>query len=445
MPRRAHLPIHPRPVPSVLRVTGALLATLLGTILALGQPGAAFAQGRPPAAAAATEATGPQFSKPFAKNLTKANELLQKDAYDELLALLDKTDGMANKTPGDQFFIDYFRAQGLAKQNRLAEALPYYEKVIASDQVPPERLANEIALVARIAGGIEPRDWAKAASYGSRYLEVAGNDRDMLELVTIAHYQAGQPDRCDQALKYGEQAFAAASQSGEKPAEGVLQILQRCAESKGDAAGNVRYATELVRNYPKQDYWGTAVTMLLRGAEKSDAQTLEVLRLVLALDLMGTAGGYLQLAQLARDAGLPGEAEAAISKGLKSGVFTNAADKTRGNELLADATAAAALDRKELPSLEAEARAAKTGDADVLLGEAFLSYGQADKAIEAVKRGLGKGVKNTDEANLLLGKAYVRANQGAEAGAAFAKVAGGQYGQLASLWAILATTGVPTE
>jgi tetratricopeptide (TPR) repeat protein len=405
-------------------------------------PQAVMAQGKPPEAAA--EPAGPQVSKPFGKNLSKANELLQKQSYEEALELLDKTDVMANKTPGDQFYIDYFRAQSLAKLNRLTEAVPYYEKVIASGLVPEERLLNELNLVARIAGGVDPRDWAKAADYGGRVLAIKGDELEMLELVTIAHYQAGRPDRCEQSLTYGARALEAARAAGKKPAEGVLQIMQRCADSAGDTAGSIRYATELVRNYPKQDYWGTAATLMLRDAEKSDAKTLEVLRMVLALDLMGTAGGYIQLAQLASDAGLPGEAESAIRAGLAAGVFGNPADKARGDRLLAEASAAAVLDRKELPSLEAEARKATTGDSDLLLAEAFLSYGETGKAVEAAQRGLSKGVKNASEANLLLGRALFAAGKGSEAAAAFGKVTG-DYGNLAALWAILANEGVPTE
>jgi tetratricopeptide (TPR) repeat protein len=419
-----------------------LAAAPLGVV-----PMAALAQGKPPAAAAAAaaEPAGPQVSKPFGKNLAKANELLQKQSYQEVLDLLDKTDAMANKTPGDQFYIDYFRAQSLARLDRLAEAVPYYEKVIGSGLVPEDRLLNELGLIARVAATLKPQDWAKAADYGSRYLALKGDDRVMLEVVTIAHYQAGRPDRCEQALKYGTGALEAARVAQEKPAEGVLQIVQRCADSSGDAAGSIRYATELVRNYPKQDYWGTAATLMLRDAEKSDAKTLEVLRMVLALDLMGTAGGYIQLAQLASDAGLPGEAESAIRAGLASGTFGNPADKARGDKLLAEATAAAALDRKELPGLEAEARKAATGDSDLLVAEAFLSYGDTDKAVEAARRGIGKGVKNANDANLLLGKALFAAGQGTEAAAAFGKVTGGDYQNLAALWAILATEGAPTE
>ena len=70
---------------------------------------------------------------------------------------------------------------------------------------------------------------------------------------------------------------------------------------------------------------------------------------------------------------------------------------------------AVTLDKSTLDKQDASARAKPTGDSDVKLGAAYLSYGENDKAIEAIKRGIGKGgVKNPDEAGLLLGIAYLR-------------------------------------
>ena len=68
-------------------------------------------------------------------------------------------------------------------------------------------------------------------------------------------------------------------------------------------------------------------------------------------------------------------------------------------------------------------RAKTTGDSDVKLGAAYLSYGMNDKAIEALTRGIGKGgVKDPDEAGMLLGIAYLRTGKKDEAGKAFATV-----------------------
>ena len=81
------------------------------------------------------------------------------------------------------------------------------------------------------------------------------------------------------------------------------------------------------------------------------------------------------------------------------------------------------LDKSTLDKQDASARAKPTGDSDVKLGAAYLSYGENDKAIEAIQRGLGKGgVKNPDEANLLLGIAYLRSSNKPEATKAFQAV-----------------------
>jgi tetratricopeptide (TPR) repeat protein len=81
------------------------------------------------------------------------------------------------------------------------------------------------------------------------------------------------------------------------------------------------------------------------------------------------------------------------------------------------------LDKSTLDKQDASARAKPTGEADVKLGAAYLSYGLNDKAAEALQRGLGKGsVKNPDEAGILLGIAYLRMNNKEEAVKAFQTV-----------------------
>jgi hypothetical protein len=81
------------------------------------------------------------------------------------------------------------------------------------------------------------------------------------------------------------------------------------------------------------------------------------------------------------------------------------------------------LDKSTLEKQDAAARAKPTGDSDVKLGAAYLSYNDIPKAIEALQRGIGKGgVKNPDEAGLLLGIAYLRSGNKPEAKKAFETV-----------------------
>jgi tetratricopeptide (TPR) repeat protein len=112
---------------------------------------------------------------------------------------------------------------------------------------------------------------------------------------------------------------------------------------------------------------------------------------------------------------------------------------------LSDAKTQAANDQKQLPSLDKEARAAATGTADVGLGAAYLSYGQVDKAIEALERGIKKGgVKRLDDAQMALGRAYLKANRREDAAQAFDAVPDdSKLARVADLWAIYARQAQP--
>jgi tetratricopeptide (TPR) repeat protein len=125
------------------------------------------------------------------------------------------------------------------------------------------------------------------------------------------------------------------------------------------------------------------------------------------------------MAEIALNAGLPGEAIAAIDAGKAKNVFKEAR-KADIDKMLERAKAAAEADKKSLAQQDASAKANAQGNADVKLGAAYLSYGDTAKAIEALNRGITKGgVRNPDEAAILLGIAYLKAGNKPEAAKAF--------------------------
>jgi hypothetical protein len=138
---------------------------------------------------------------------------------------------------------------------------------------------------------------------------------------------------------------------------------------------------------------------------------------------MSESAQFTEMAQLAMAQGLPGEAQYILEKGKAKGAFKDERQKALATRLAGEAKTAVDLDKSTLPKQDAAARAKTTGDSDVKLGGAYLSYGENDKAIEALQRGIAKsGVKNPDEAGLLLGIALLRANKKAEAATAFGTV-----------------------
>ena len=106
--------------------------------------------------------------------------------------------------------------------------------------------------------------------------------------------------------------------------------------------------------------------------------------------------------------------------------------------MLGGAKKAATKDNAQMAQLAKEAEKATQGQAYVGLGQAYLSYGQVDEAIDALKKGIAKGgVTDADEAQISLGVAYLRKGQKDLARQAFKAVkAESKWHDLADMWEI---------
>ena len=129
-----------------------------------------------------------------------------------------------------------------------------------------------------------------------------------------------------------------------------------------------------------------------------------------------------------------------VEKGVQAGTLKSD-DKTeqgRYDRLLAGAKKQSDRDQASLPQLAKEAEKATQGQADVALGQAYLSYGMLDEAIAALQRGIKKGgVTDIDEAQISLGIAYLKKGQKDQARQAFKAVkAESKWSDLADLWSI---------
>jgi tetratricopeptide (TPR) repeat protein len=159
---------------------------------------------------------------------------------------------------------------------------------------------------------------------------------------------------------------------------------------------------------------------------------------------LATVGAYLNYADTALVAGSPGEAARALERGMKEGVVPSAGTN---QQMLTQAKAAIASDKKSLPGEAAAAAKNAKGEMDVKVGLGFFSIGDYAQAAELIKRGIAKGgVTRLDDANLLLGASLLELNKPDEARAAFeaakaAAPAGGHLGRIADLWLARAARG----
>ncbi len=150
------------------------------------------------------------------------------------------------------------------------------------------------------------------------------------------------------------------------------------------------------------------------------------------------AGDFNEMAQLALDAGSPGEAQRVLEKGFEKGVFTEQRIKDRNTRLLEAVKKTAAADQAALPKLEADAANAPTGVKSAAAGLAYFGYGQYDKAADLLAKGVAKGgLKNEANTRLLLGIAQLKAGHKDDAVKTFKAVKGDPaLEQLAGLWVV---------
>jgi Tfp pilus assembly protein PilF len=176
---------------------------------------------------------------------------------------------------------------------------------------------------------------------------------------------------------------------------------------------------------------------------QTEKSLLHVYRLASEVDVLKRPDDYTEFAQLAIEAGSPGEAQSILEKALQKNVFTDARSLDKNKRLLESARKQAASDKAGLDKIASDAAAAKTGDKDVSVGLAYLGYKEYGKAVEALSRGLGKpGVQNEAEARLLLGIAELGAGHKDEAQKAFKAVKGDpKLERLANLWSLHARQG----
>ncbi len=227
-------------------------------------------------------------------------------------------------------------------------------------------------------------------------------------------------------------------QAGRKPSEKALNLIWSCAIKTKDDAAAAKAIEKLILHYPKPDYWSNAMASFLNTKSTDDRVRLMTYRLMFQVGILKRAEHYTEMAQIALDQGNPGEAQTVLEQAFAKNVYTDQHDKERSQRLLDKVRRTAADDKATMAKQERDASAAASGDALVQVGGAYLGYGQPDKAVAAITSGISKGnLKRSGEAYMLLGIAYDRSKNGAEAVRAFNRAGSDPlYAQLAKLWAL---------
>jgi len=388
-----------------------------------------------PVTAQAAEDKGNKITtKAVGVALKAAQEAMAKKQWDTALTEINKAGAVEKKTPFEAYQIDEFKGYVLFAQKKYGEALPVYERLLNSGMMPADQVDERTKTVAQLY--FQQKDYNKTVQWSKKFLEKHPGQEDVSILLGQAYYL--QNDYKNAATTMSG-VIANAEKAGRKPDENWIQIVMssyfKMQPQDKDGIGNA--LKKLARYYPKTEYWDNLLD-IYRRKESGDRINLGYYRLMNETGTLKDKGDYVEMAQLAMDAGVPGEAQDMVQKGMTAGVLKSE-DKTeqgRYDRLLASAKKQADADRASLTQQAAEAEKAGTGQVLVGLGQAYLSYGEYDKAIASIEKGLAKGgVTDADEAQISLGIAYFKKGQKDQAREAFKK-AQGKYKDLGELWII---------
>lgn len=382
-----------------------------------------------PLADAADKAkAGPKVSPAVGKPLNEAIKSSDAGNQDEALLALEKAKLVA-KTPFEKFQVSEVYASVYSKQKNMPALADAIETSLSLDQYPADIRNQRLNLLCQLRYTAKVVDAAITAC--ERALKEAGPNTETYILIAQMYRSkkmyAESSAAIDSALKGGRN----------KDSEALLELQFNNYLALKDAAGQRKTLEDLIAVKPQKDYWDRLLTIVEQKLPPKSRLDLDIDRVRQITGVMERPDEYLEMAQYALDAGLPGEAQSVLTAGAGMGVFNTAADKSRQAQLAAKAKVAAADDLRSLPKFDKEAALAKDGKKDLVLGQAYVNYGRYDEGIAAIKRAMTKGGIDAGEGQLRLGQALFASGKKPEAQQAFDAVpATSRFAPIANLWSV---------
>ena len=406
---------------------------------------AAIALGAAVACAAAVAGFAPALAKEAPRTVSRAVgvplQAAQKDLksgdYQGALQQLAKADAVAKKTPYEQHVIHELEGYAYVHTHDYVQAAKALEPGLTDGFLDPSQLPERTIALSQL--NYQIKNYDKAIQYGQQAIDKGYADAQTPVLVGQAYYLKGD---WRGTVRFEKSLLALDEKKGTTPSSESLQLLlSACLKMNpsGDDACSNNALQELVVYYPKPEYWQQLLYSMFKTV-KTDRNLLQTYRLASEVDVLKRPEDFTDFAQLAIEAGSPGEAEQIITKGMQDNIFPDTRTKGKAQRLLTDAKRAAARDQQTLDKSAQQAALASTGNQDVGLGLAYFGYQQYDKAIQALKQGIAKGgLKDPQSANLLLGIAELKSGDKSGALQSFKAVKGDPtLEHLAALWSLRA-------
>jgi tetratricopeptide (TPR) repeat protein len=400
---------------------GALAAFLALAVAGIALPGDAVAQ--------AQSKNG--WREELATKAKDAQAAGQKGNYSEAIRLLKDAKAKSPLSPQEEQGINellIWAASG-AKDNKLV--LETVDDRLATGRVTGADLTRKLRLKATTQYAL--RDYRGAAAT----FEKLGTSMTADDLTLLATSQVQLKDyaRAPGSL---EKAIAANTKAGRGTKNGALLEMLNSVyfETKNDAKRK-ETLVRLIAVAPKASNFKQYADVLEKDSVKDPVVMVNAYRLGVQKGLL-SGDQYGKYAEAALNLYSPGEAVAALEKGMAAGAVKK---DDRNNRILADAKQQVERLKATVAQQEKEAVATKNGENETKLATAYLTLKNYPKAAEAAQRAITEGnSRRPDDAAMVLGVALAAQKKSADARKAFmaaASVNNGKAKDVANLWAAM--------
>lgn len=369
-----------------------------------------------------------------AKPLQAAQDAIKAGKSADALARVKEAEAVPGRTPYEVFITDRMKGSAALQAGDSPLAQQAFEAAVTSGRLADADLLAALKTLSALA--VRNQQPQAAVTWARRYFAEGGTEPAVRVALVQALYASN-----DLAATAREvlPLITADEAAGRTPNEEQLKLLGFSQIKTGDEAGYTQTLERLVTHHPRTEYWADLVSRVSRRPGFADRLQVDALRLARRVGALEDASEYLDLAQLALQAGVPGEAQAVVDEGYAKGVLGKGAQSDRHQRLKAGIDKAVADDKAALAASEDSARKARDGGALVAMGQALTTYGQPDKGLALMAEGLAKGVlKHPDDARLRHGVALLTAGQRPAAETQFKAISATDgAADLARLWLLV--------
>ncbi len=348
-------------------------------------------------------------SKRAYKRLTKAQELLEADEFEETLEIMEGMRDNSWPTEYERALSWQITGQVHASKDDLPRAGKAFEECLSLDALPDEAELDVLFNLGQLYVGIEK--YRKAAAVLHKWAQQVKNPTPQ-SCFTVAWAYA-QDKQFKRALPYALKAV----KGMEKPSETCLNLLLSIRFELGHKKETVKILKRLIAKFPKKTYWLQLSGVY--GELGQDEKALAVMEIAHHQGLLTQESELSNLAKLYMLQEVPLKAAQLLEEAMQQGTVQKTADSM---DLLANAWLQAREHEKAEPLMQEAAGLSENGELYLGLAQLYVRTESWKKAARAAQKALDKGgLASPGDAHLVLGIAHTKTGRHSAAHAALSQ------------------------